>query len=78
MIINIIAFVLFAADKSRAKARRERIPESILMFSALLGGCIGSLGGMLICRHKTRKPKFYIGVPLVTAAYVALAYFIFK
>ena len=70
--INIVAFILMASDKRRAKKKRGRIPEAALMFAALIGGCAGALLGMLAFRHKTKHPKFYIGVPLITAAYAAL------
>lgn len=71
--INFAAFILMASDKRRAKKNRGRIPEAALMFFALIGGCLGALLGMLAFRHKTRHPKFYIGLPLITAAYAAIA-----
>lgn len=76
--VNIFGFSLFASDKKRAQSGRGRIPEALLMFAALIGGCAGALAAMVFCHHKTRKPKFYIGVPLITAAYAVLAYLILK
>jgi len=76
--MNILAFILMTSDKRRAVKKRGRIPESLLLFTALVGGCAGSLMGMLISRHKTRHPKFYIGVPLITAAYTVLAVLLLK
>lgn len=35
------------------------------MFSALIGGSIGALSAMQLCRHKTKHLKFTIGVPLI-------------
>jgi len=32
---------------------------------AAAGGCTGALAGMLMFRHKTRKLKFMIGVPVI-------------
>lgn len=63
-------------DKSKAKRNRWRIPESTLMTVAVLGGSIGSLLGMYTVRHKTRHPKFTIGIPTIAITQIALAIFI--
>lgn len=70
--INAVSFLLMLADKQRAKKHRWRIPEATLMLSAALGGSIGCLLGMYTIRHKTRKPKFYIGVPAILAVQTAI------
>ena len=67
-LINAAAFALMLADKHRARKKKWRIPESTLMASALLGGSLGALAGMYTARHKTRHPKFTIGIPLILAA----------
>ncbi len=72
LIINAVSFLLMLADKQRAKKHRWRIPEATLILSAALGGSIGCLLGMYTIRHKTRKPKFYIGVPVILAVQVGL------
>ena len=64
-IVNAAAFVLFGVDKLRAKRGLWRIPEAVLMLSAVLGGGIGALGGMLLFRHKIRKKKFTVGIPAI-------------
>ena len=65
--VNLIALLVMGLDKRRARVHRERIPEATLMGLAVAGGSIGILGGMYLFRHKTRKPKFYIGVPVILA-----------
>lgn len=77
LIINAVSFLLMLADKQRAKKHRWRIPEATLMLSAALGGSIGCLLGMYTIRHKTRKPKFYLGVPAILAAQIWLAVILF-
>lgn len=67
VLINAVAFFLMIADKLRAKKNRWRIPEAVLIFSAVLGGSIGILAGMYLARHKTRHLKFYIGIPVILA-----------
>lgn len=64
-LINAIAFSLMLADKRRARKNQWRIPEATLMATALLGGSVGALLGMYTARHKTRHPKFTIGIPLI-------------
>lgn len=43
------------------------------MLSAALGGSVGALAGMYTFRHKTKHPKFTIGVPAILAVEIALA-----
>jgi len=59
-----VSFLLFGADKFRARRRQRRIPESVLLVTAALGGALGAMLGVQIFRHKTRKVKFLIGLPL--------------
>ncbi len=65
ILINASAFTLMLSDKYKAKKKLYRIPEAALMWSAALGGSIGALCGMYLVRHKTRHPKFTVGVPLI-------------
>lgn len=73
LIINAAGFVLMLADKLKAKRNLWRIPEATLMGVAVLGGSIGSLMGMYTFRHKTKHPKFTIGIPVILALQVVLA-----
>ena len=67
LIINAISFLLMLVDKRKAKKNRFRIPEAVLISFAILGGSLGSLAGMYTVRHKTRKPLFFIGIPVILA-----------
>ena len=73
-LINALDLLLMLSDKLRAKKHRWRIPESVLLASAALGGSLGALAGMWLFHHKTRKPKFYITVPLLLALHLFLLY----
>lgn len=64
-LINLVLFVLFCRDKAAAKAGARRTPETTLLALAVLGGSLGGLLGMVLLRHKTRKPAFRIGLPLI-------------
>lgn len=78
LLINAAAFVLMLADKRRARKFRWRIPERTLMLSAALGGSIGALLGMHLFRHKTRHPKFTLGIPAILIAQIFLVFFFFS
>ncbi len=76
--VNLAGLLAMWADKRRAVRGARRVPERALMLLALAGGSFGALCGMLLCRHKTQKPKFYIGLPLLLAVQIATVYFIQK
>ena len=65
IIINALGFLLMLADKIKARKKKWRIPEASLMGVAAIGGSFGSLMGMLTFRHKTKHPKFTVGIPLL-------------
>lgn len=75
LLINALGLALMYLDKRFAKKHRRRIPEATLMWIAALGGSPGSLAGMYLFRHKTRHPKFYIGIPILLAIQILLAGF---
>ena len=79
VIINAISLLLMSADKLFAINRSPRIPESTLLLSAILGGSIGCLAGMILCRHKTQHRQFFIGLPVIAClqGIVLLSFFHF-
>lgn len=64
VIWNIITFFLYGLDKLKGMKRTWRVKESTLLLSAFLFGAAGSISGSLIFRHKTKKLKFKILLPL--------------
>lgn len=71
-VINLAAFVVCGWDKLCAKLGLWRVPERVLMGFAAVFGSVGMLLGMLVFRHKVRKPKFVYGVPALLAVQIAL------
>ena len=65
LVINIIAFITILIDKARAKKHNYRISENTIVILSLIGGSVGTLIGMTVFRHKTKKKKFYIGIPII-------------
>lgn len=75
-LINAASFLCMLVDKQKAKKRLWRIPESTLLLLSAIGGSLGTYLGMQLCRHKTRKPVFAIGVPLMLAVHImAIVFF---
>ena len=70
--INVVALILGAVDKIRARTGKWRVPEGTLLLSAALGGAAGLLLTMLLLRHKTKHKKFILGVPAILLAQVLL------
>ncbi len=73
-IINVAGFAVMGADKRRARRGSWRIPERTLFAVALAGGSLGVLLGMRLFHHKTRHWYFVIGVPLILALQIILAF----
>ena len=73
--INAIAFLLMLLDKQKAKHHRYRIPEAVLMGVAALGGSLGGTAGMLLFRHKTKHPLFFIGLPVLLILHLWFLFF---
>lgn len=70
--INLLTFLLYGIDKWKAKRARWRIPESVLLGMAAIGGSVGAWVGMRVWRHKTQHTKFRYGVPAMLVAQAAL------
>ena len=73
LLINAVGFLIMCIDKLLAKKQARRVPERTLLLIAAIGGSLGSLLGMLVAHHKTRKAKFYILVPLFLVLHAAAA-----
>lgn len=74
LLINALGLILMHRDKLQAKKKAWRVPEATLLTVALLGGAAGAMLGMYLFRHKTRKGKFALGLPLLTLVQGLLLY----
>lgn len=61
------------SDKKKAQKKKWRISERALLGAAIIGGSLGTLAGMYIFRHKTKHPKFTIGIPVILALQIILS-----
>lgn len=79
--VSFAAFVLTVYDKLAAEAGRRRIPEAVLLTAGVIGGALAEWLTMRLIRHKTRKKKFMITLPvlaLLHAAAVAAAFYFLR
>lgn len=53
-------------------AKRIRVPEAVLVTFGALGGALLMYLTMQLIRHKTRKPKFSVGFPIMIVLQAAL------
>lgn len=70
--VNLISFLAMFIDKQKAKKGSWRIKKSTLLILALIGGSIGGIAGMYIFHHKTKKARFYIGMPAMLVLQIML------
>ena len=78
LIINAVGFFNMLVDKYTAKKKLWRIPEARLLTIALIGGSFGALVGMYTVRHKTKRLKFTVGIPLILACQILLLLWIIR
>ncbi|HQN05531.1 MAG TPA: DUF1294 domain-containing protein [Anaerolineaceae bacterium] len=76
LIINLVTLLVWEADKRRAVRQQWRVPEKWLFFLALMGGAAGALAGMILFRHKIRKPLFWLTGILFLAVHILFFIFV--
>ena len=74
--INVVTFLLYGIDKFKAQRSKWRIPESVLLGLAVIGGSVGAWLGMIVWRHKTQHKKFKYGIPLILTIQIALLFLV--
>lgn len=70
--INVVTFFVYGIDKWKSQHDRWRVPESMLLGLAAIGGSVGAWLGMKVWHHKTQHKKFKYGVSAILVAQVAL------
>ena len=69
---NIFVFMLYGADKRKAKMGKQRISEKTLLMTAFFLGGLGGMFAMTLFRHKTQHLRFKILVPLFLILQIAV------
>ena len=78
IIINFLSILITVIDKLAAKNKKTRISEATLILFSVLGGSVGMFLTMHIIHHKTRKPKFMLGIPIIIALQLLLTLYLLK
>lgn len=74
--INILTFIVYGIDKRKAMREEWRIPEKTLLGLALIGGSVGAFAGMRFFHHKTQKPLFFLGIPLLFCVQIVAMFYV--
>ena len=81
-VISLVSVITTAWDKHCAKRDMWRVPEKTLIIMSILGGSVAMYVTMKTIRHKTKHPKFMVGIPVIiflqVAAVAAVWYFLYK
>ena len=72
--VSLFAVIITVADKIKAKRGKWRVMESTLLIVAAIGGSVAMYLTMLLIRHKTRHPKFMVGIPVIIVLQAAAVY----
>jgi uncharacterized membrane protein YsdA (DUF1294 family) len=72
LIINVVTFIAYGADKSAARNHRWRTRESVLLGLSAAGGAFGGLLAMAVFHHKTRHTYFWIVNGLAIAVHLVI------
>jgi uncharacterized membrane protein YsdA (DUF1294 family) len=76
--VNGGGLLLMGFDKLSAKMNSNRIPEMWFVLISLAGGFGGVVLGMLVFRHKTRKPSFQLKILAAAVLGILIIVFLIK
>ena len=81
ILISAVSIIMTVYGKWTAKHKKRRVPERTLLSLGIVGGAAAMYLTMKMIRHKTKKKKFMVGLPLEILLHVLIAfcfyYFIF-
>ena len=72
LVWNAVVFFIYGIDKWKASRNKWRISEKTLILSAFLLGGIGAFFGMKFFRHKTKRTKFKVLLPVAILFNIAI------
>ena len=75
LIVNVATFITYGLDKWKARHDRWRVPESVLIFLAIIGGSPAAILTMRMFNHTTNKNKFAFGIPIILFLHLTVLIF---
>jgi len=75
--VSLISAIVTMLDKRAAKKQRWRTKESTLLILSVLGGSVAMFVTMRLIRHKTKRKKFMIGIPIIIFSQIAVIGWLF-
>ncbi|MGL5239869.1 MULTISPECIES: DUF1294 domain-containing protein [Enterobacteriaceae] len=81
LLINILTFLIYGADKLAARKSWQRVPEKTLLAFGLAGGWPAAWLAQQAFRHKTQKQPFrrwFFGSVVLNLAAVAAALYLWR
>ena len=78
-VMSVISAGVTVYDKAAAKKRPERrVPEIALFSLAAVGGAAAMFLVMLVIRHKTKHPRFMLGLPVIIGLQILIGFVLFS
>ena len=74
ILISAVSIIMTVYDKWAAKHKKRRVPERTLLSLGLVGGAAAMYLTMKCIRHKTKKKKFMVGLPLEILLHVLIIF----
>ena len=80
VLLSVVTFFTYRADKKKAKKGSWRIPEKVLLLLSFLSGAYGGFIAMQVFRHKTKAEHWYftvvniLGLLIHTALVICIAF----
>ncbi len=78
IVMSVVAFIMYGADKGKARRGKWRIRESTLLGTGLIGGAAGALIAMNFFRHKTKHWYFWIVNIIGLALHIGAVFYLYK
>lgn len=69
--VNCMAFIIYGVDKIKAINNEWRVSEKRLLRISMIGP-FGSYLGMKLFRHKVKKTRFYVGIPIFILIHIII------
>ena len=74
ILISAVSIIMTVYDKWAAKHKKRRVPERTLLSLGIVGGAAAMYLTMKMIRHKTKKKKFMVGLPLEILLHVLIVF----